>query len=133
MNVVTKSVIPAAVLLLLSGCATAPRAVWARFDGQSSHASPALEQQWSVASTVCAAVAMNAANGIVAPVYQPSNVCVGYGCGQAMQQAQTNAAFANLGAGIGTAIRRDQTQTATMNACMAERGFHLVAVPEPKQ
>lgn len=124
--------------LALAGCAR-QQTLWQRFDGQSVHSSPALEQQGTVDMATCRAVAVNAGNGVPMPAPTPrttinNSVTVNTGTGSAPYPASYQApqvdysGMADLGAAIGANVRRSQTQDANMEACMAQRGYHLIVV-----
>jgi hypothetical protein len=126
--------------LLLAGCGSfggLNRQQWARFDGQDVHSSSALEQQGEVDFATCKAVAVNAGNGAPMPVpaaRNQNNVAVNvYGGSGAPAPGSYQAPqvdFSGLG-DIGDTIvanrRRSQTEQATMEACMAQRGYRLVS------
>jgi hypothetical protein len=127
----------------LAGCARQQMA-WQRFDGQSVHASPALEQQATVDLANCRAVAINAGNGVPTPAPTPrttvnNSVTVNAGPGSGMPQAPSPGDYqasqvdfsplADAGAAIGANARRSQTEEANLQACMAQRGYQLAAVP----
>ena len=55
-----RQIVPVAFCVVLAGCATQKQMAWQRFDGQSVHSSPALEQQFTIDVTSCRANAVNA-------------------------------------------------------------------------
>jgi hypothetical protein len=133
------------IVAISAGCAR-QQMVWQRFDGQSVHASPALEQQGVTDLATCRALAINAGNTVQQPAPAPrfsvSNnvnmpVYVGPGPIVALPPPPPSyeapqvdfSGLADAGASIGTGIRRSQTEQANMQACMAQRGYQLVAAP----
>jgi hypothetical protein len=128
----------------LAGCARQQMA-WQRFDGQSVHASPALEQQAAVDLATCRAVAINAGNTVPMPaptqrVTVQNNVTVPVNVGQgpvvnapaapSYEAPQVDfSGLADAGAALGAAARRSQTEETNLQACMAQRGYNLAAVP----
>lgn len=118
--------------------------VWQRFDGQSVHASPAVEQQAAVDLATCRAVAINAGNGVPMPTPTPrtivnNSVTVNASPGSVMPRAPSPSDYqapqvdfsplADAGAAMGASARRSQTEEANLQACMAQRGYQLVAAP----
>jgi hypothetical protein len=116
--------------------------LWQRFDGQSVHSSAGLEQQFQVDMATCRAVAINAGNGVPDPVpIQPrpvmtQSVTVNTYPGGAMMPPAPSpppppdmSGFQNGMNNLATGIRRGQTEGANMEACMAQRGYHLVPAP----
>jgi hypothetical protein len=128
------------VVATLGGCAR-QQMVWQRFDGQSIQASPALEQQAAVDLATCRAVAINAGNTVQPPspasrVAVSNNVTVPVYVGPGpmppapppYQASQVDfSGLSDAGATIGSRARRSQTEEANMRACMAQRGYRLVA------
>jgi hypothetical protein len=112
--------------------------VWQRFDGRSTHSSPALEQQAQVDMATCRAVAVNAGNGVPDPVpVQPApvmtqsvtvNTYPGGVTADSYPPPDTSA-FQNMMKSYDASDRRSKTEAANMEACMAQKGYHLVPAP----
>lgn len=126
-------------VLALAGCAK-QQMLWQRFDGQSVHGSPVLEQQGTVDLATCRAVAINAGNGVPMPAPTPrttinNSVTVNTAPASSAPSAASYQApqvdfsgISDAGATIGANMRRSQTQEANLEACMAQRGYRLIAV-----
>ena len=114
--------------LILAAC---QQTTWQRFDGQSVHASAALQQQFAVDLETCRAFAVNAGNQIRTPPAPPNirvtnNVTTNVAVQTAPQPAYMNVqlpappdiatvsaagpsmsdGMSNLGEGIGVAVQR---------------------------
>lgn len=131
-----KTILTPLIGLFCIGCAAQPKMMWQRFDGQSVHTSPALEQQGMVDLATCRAVAVNAGNGVPMPSPTPrttinNSVTVNTAPGSAPSPASYQApqvdfsGISDIGATIGANRRRSQTEEANLEACMAQRGYHL--------
>ena len=139
-----RRIVMLAVIGMLVGCAH-QQVAWQRFDGQSVNALPQLEQQFSVDIATCRAVAINSGNTIQAPQPAPrfsvtNNVTVPVQVGPGPVVAPPApssygspqidfSGLSDAGASIGAGIRRSRTEEINMQACMAQRGYQLAAVP----
>ena len=135
-----------AAALALGGCVQQAATSWQRFDGQSVHASPALEQQAAVDLATCRAAAINAGNqvpmpagsqrttvnnnvNVTVPVYTdarrtdfPSGVNAPAAPSYVSPQMDFSP-LADAGATYGARVRQAQTESANLQECMSQRGY----------
>ena len=90
-----------ALALLCVGCATQPKVLWIRADGQRITGNPALSQQVDIDKTICH--------------------------GEASKADMSGAVIDRGGfAGAMNDVRREQEGNAVATGCMAQRGYVLV-------